>query len=97
MLLFVKKRFVDQIVAGVKTYEIRHGLKYRNIRPGDSLSINGRFRLNVTHVEEHDRASLLRARLINPADLDDCYASADGPFYVMYFKPPAAVPPARAK
>jgi hypothetical protein len=36
MLLFVKQRFVDQIQAGTKTWEIRYGARYRNVRPGDS-------------------------------------------------------------
>ena len=97
MLLFVKQRFVDQIVAGVNTYEIRHGLKYRNVRPGASLSINGRFRVDVIRVEQHDRESLLRAQLVSATDLHDCYGSAEGPYYVFHFKPPAAVPPVPAK
>lgn len=88
MLLFVKQRFVDQIRAGTKTYEIRFGAKYRGVRPGDSLSINGRFRLEVTRVEVHDRASLVAAALISETDLTDCYGPAEGPFYVFHFMPP---------
>jgi hypothetical protein len=88
MLLFVKQRFVDQIRAGTKTWEIRYGARYRNVRPGDSLSINGRLRLNVECADVHTRASLLAAGLVSETDLADCYGAAEGPFYVFHFKPP---------
>jgi hypothetical protein len=90
MLLFVKQRFVDQIQAGTKTWEIRYGARYRNVRPGDSLSINGRLRLNVERVDVHARASLLAAGLVSAIDLADCYGAAEGPFYVFHFTPPTA-------
>ena len=86
MLLFVKQRFVDQILAGRKSSEIRYGARYRNVRPGDSLSINGRFRVSVRRVDVHARASLLAAGLISAADLTDCYGAADGLFYVFHFR-----------
>jgi|GEM_PF-2537686 len=90
MLLFVKQRFVDQILAGTKTCEIRLGPRYRNLRAGDSISINGRFRLNVERVDIHTRTSLLAAALVSRADLTDCYGAATGPYYVFHFKPPKA-------
>lgn len=90
MLLFVKQRFVDQILAGTKTWEIRHGKKYRHVRADHWLSINGRFRLNVERVDVHTRASLLAAGLVSESDLADCYGAAVGPFYVFHFKPPTA-------
>ena len=93
MLLLVKQRFVDQILAGTKTCEIRHGARYRNVRPGDALSINGRFRVNVERVDVHTRASLLSAGLVSPADLVDCYGGAEGPFYAFHFKPPKTASP----
>jgi hypothetical protein len=88
MLLFVKQRFVDQILAGTKTWEIRHGARWRHVRPGDSLSVNGRFRVSVERVEMHNRASLLTAGLVSEADLTDCYGPSIGPFYVFHFTRP---------
>jgi hypothetical protein len=88
MLLFVKQRFVEQIRAGTKTCEIRHGVRYRNVKAGDSLSINGRFRLNVERADTHTRASLLAIGVVSAADLADCYGAAEGPFYVFYFLTP---------
>jgi len=90
MLLFVKQRFVDQIRAGTKTCEIRCGAKYRNVKVGDSLSINGRFRLAITRVDVHSRDTLIRAGLVSRADLTDCYGAAAGPFYVFHFTRPTA-------
>lgn len=87
MLLFVKQRFVDEILAGRKRYEIRSGRRYLNVKPGDSLSINGRFRVTVTSVESHSRDTLLRSFPISSADLADCYPhQAD--FRVFRFDPP---------
>ena len=90
MLLFVKQRFVDQIRAGTKTWEIRYGARYRNVRPGDSLSINGRFRVTVERLDVHTRTSLVAAGLVSETDLADCYGAAEGPFYVFHFKRPTA-------
>lgn len=97
MLLFVKQRFVNQILAGEKRCEIRYGNRYRNVKPGKALSINGRFRIIVERVEVHTRASLLAADLVSANDLTDCYGLTDGPFQVFFFSPPpAAAPPHRA-
>jgi ASC-1-like (ASCH) protein len=90
MLLFVKQRFVDQIVAGSKTFEIRFGTRYRNIRTGDTLSLNGKVQVVVTHVDVYNREAILAARLISESDLADCYGTVSGPFYVFHFKPPKA-------
>ena len=90
MLLFVKQRFVDQILAGSKTCEIRYGARYRNVRPGDSLSINGRFRVIVERADSHTRDSLLLTGLVSTADLADCYGTVDGAFYVFHFTAPKA-------
>ena len=92
MLLFVKQRFVDQIRAGTKTWDIRYGPRYRNVKPGDSFSINGRFRVSVERVETVTRAALLGAGLVSEADLSDCYGAVDGPFYVFHFTLPPGVP-----
>jgi ASC-1-like (ASCH) protein len=79
MLLFVKKKYIDQIVSGAKTYEIRAGPRYRNVKVGDVLSLNGRLRVTVTRIEEHPTAKTL------PVDVSDCYPDSAGPFYVFHF------------
>ena len=62
LLLFVKKRFADAIRDGSKTLEIRTGARYRNVRVGTVLTINGTFRRRVCELELHDSLqSLLRA------------------------------------
>ena len=81
MLLFVKKRYADQIFDGTKTYEIRTGSRYRNIRAGSILNINGRMRVRVTSVDIHATADTL------PIDISDCYPDRSGPFYVFHFQP----------
>jgi hypothetical protein len=88
MLLLVKQRFVDRILDGSKTFEIRFGRQYRKVKRGDYLCINGWLRLLVDRVETHSRASLLAGGLASPADLEDCYAGAEGPFYVFHFNQP---------
>ena len=93
MLLFVRRQYVEQIRAGLKTFEIRAGAKYRGVREGDSLSINGQFRLIVTRVEEHTRGSLLTA-LPDWADaVESCYPGDVDTFYVFHFKPPTDAAP----
>ena len=73
MLLFVKQRFVDQIRAGTKTFELRAGSRYSKIRPGDSLSINGRFRVTVERVETYPTLdSLLGRDLLPESDIREC-------------------------
>lgn len=86
MLLFTKQRFVERILRGVKTFEIRYGQKYRTVKTGDSLSINGAFRLTVTKVETLNRRQVMR--YTNEADLSLCYPKEQGPFYVFHFDPP---------
>ena len=56
MLLFVRNPYYAAIKAGTKRYELRAGPRYRNVKAGDELSINGRFRVRVTRVERFDRA-----------------------------------------
>ena len=51
MLLFVRNPYYAAICRGEKRYELRAGGRYRNVKPGDTLSINGRFRVLVEAVE----------------------------------------------
>lgn len=100
MLLLVKKRFADAIRDGSKTLEIRAGSRYRNIRSGDHISINGHFRKRVARVEEHaDRATLIeslrgrfhQARFADEHDaqqaIRDCYPHEPGEFFVLHLSP----------
>ena len=86
MLLLTKQTYVDQILSGRKTFEIRCGRRYRNIRAGDTLSLNGRLRLTVTSV---DNISIEAARLID--GFSTCYGncSAGEPIFVFHFESPA--------
>jgi len=70
MLLFVKKRYSDLIKSGEKTFEIRAGERYRNIKPGHKLSINGHFKVLVTKVEK-----------LKSLPKNDCYSDHPGPFF----------------
>lgn len=79
MLLFIKQKYLDQIESGAKRYEIRAGSRYRNVKVGTVLSLNGRKRVTVTRVEVHFTATTL------PVDVSDCYPNATGPFYVFHF------------
>lgn len=97
MLLFVRKLYVNQIRAGQKRFEIRAGSKYANVKVGDSLSINGHFRVSVTRVDSHTRESLIAAMPDWKDAIESCYPDNPGPYFVFHFKPPAAIPPARAK
>jgi ASC-1-like (ASCH) protein len=82
VLLLIKKKYFDQIVAGTKTYEIRAGSRYRNIKAGDRLSLNGRARFPVVRVQEFSHAEQL------PEDVSDCYAADHpGPFFVFHLGP----------
>ena len=56
MLLFVRNPYYAAIKAGTKRYVLRAGARFRNVKVGDELSINGRFRVRVTRVERFDRA-----------------------------------------
>jgi ASC-1-like (ASCH) protein len=97
VLLLVKKRFADAIRDGSKTLEIRAGSRYRNLRPGDPISINGHFRKRLTRVERHDgRDSLIeslrgrfhRAGFADERDgqqaIRDCYPHDPGEFFVLH-------------
>ena len=56
MLLFVRNPYYQAVKDGTKRYELRAGSRYRNIRVGDALSINGHFRKIVRKIEHFDRA-----------------------------------------
>jgi len=76
MLLFVKKKYADAIKSGKKTFEIRAGNRYRNIRPGHKLSINGQFTVFVIAVEH-----------ITRLPKTDCYpADHPGPFFKFHIR-----------
>lgn len=63
MLMFVKKPFLDKLLAGTKTLEIRAGEKYRNLRAGDTISMNCRFRFTVIEVERFGSLSAMLTAL----------------------------------
>lgn len=92
MLLFVRKQYIDQILAGTKRFEIRRGRRYRNITIGDVLVLNSRYRVKVTRVETFETADHLK-HLMDPDDLRQCYPDPDqltithrpDPFYVFHF------------
>jgi len=98
MLLFVRKQYSDQIRAGVKRFEIRAGARYAKVKAGDDLSINGHFRVAVTRVDEHSRASLIAALPDWREAVESCYPIDNPPYFVFHFNPPpAALPPHRAQ
>ena len=96
MLLFVKRPFAEAIRTGQKTLEIRAGARYARIAPGDTLSINGRFRVRVLSVERvetrvellkalrgrHEQAGCATAASLRDA-LRDCYPDERGPYIVL--------------
>lgn len=99
MLLFVKKRFADAIRDGSKTLEIRAGSRYRNLAPGDSISINGHFRKRVERVERVEgRENLiasLRGRFHSAGVSDEregvraireCYPDDSGEYFVLHLR-----------
>jgi len=76
MLLFVKKKYADAIKSGKKTFEIRAGKRYRNIKPGHILSINGQFTVLVITVEH-----------LTGLPKTDCYpANHPGPFFKFHIR-----------
>jgi len=95
-LLFVKGPFAEAIRAGRKTLEIRAGARYAQIARGDSLSINGHFRVRVLDVERaetraeamktlrgrHTLAGCATADILRAA-LRDCYPDDRGPYTVL--------------
>lgn len=66
MLILLKQRFVNQVLAGTKTSTIRPWPRC-SLRPGSPISFNGRVRATCTAVE--------RTRLADLIDADIC---ADG-------------------
>lgn len=85
MLLFIRQKYIDQIRAGLKTWEIRAGMRYRNIRPGSVLSLNGRERVTVTRVEQGTAEEIAARGLIDSAaELKTMYP-AESLFRVFHF------------
>lgn len=95
MLLFVKKPWCYQLASGEKTLELRAGTRYRNLRAGSSISVNGRERYAVERVERFETLERFLTSLIgrhqaagfNSSEslregVDHCYGSCDGPFFV---------------
>jgi ASC-1-like (ASCH) protein len=91
MLLFVRNPYYAAIREGTKRYEMRAGHRYRNIRVGDQLSINGRFRVTVSRVEifdraeEASRASSAAGYYLSVAAIRACYPEGSGPIYFFHF------------
>lgn len=54
MLLFVKKPFVHWLRDGLKRIEIRAGSRYQHLREGHILSMNGHFRMRITHIDRFE-------------------------------------------
>lgn len=85
MLLFIRQKYVDQIRAGLKTWEVRAGKRYRNIQPGSVLSLNGRERVTVTRVEQGTAEEIAARGLIDSAaELQAMYPS-ESVFRVFHF------------
>jgi ASC-1-like (ASCH) protein len=92
MLLFVRNPYYQAICEGTKRYEMRAGPRYRNIKAGDQLSINGRFRVTVSRVEiferaeEASRASSAAGYYLSVAAVRACYPAPSGPIYFFHFR-----------
>ena len=95
-LLFVRNPYAAAILEGRKTFEVRAGAKYANVKAGEHLSINGRLRVEVTRVDRYDDAESLVNALRDSAfpltrnDVSDCYPGVASGFYVFHFTPPTA-------
>jgi len=91
MLLFVRNPYYAAIRDGVKRYELRSGSRYRNVRVGDSLSINGRFHKIVRKIEHFDRAeeasraSSAAGYYLSVAAIRACYPDAQ-PLVMFHFE-----------
>ncbi len=88
VLLFVKKKYAVVIARGEKTFELRVGDRYRNVKPGDSLSINGHFRVTVSEALHLDSiAEVVRetSAYLSESDIRECYGNTTGPFYLFRF------------
>ena len=99
MLLFVRKPYCHQLRNGTKTIEIRYGDRYRRIRPGHSISVNGQFRLSVERVihcqtvaevlDSLDGAyesAGMRDRDSCHQALSNCYPTQAGPFTLLHLR-----------
>lgn len=101
MLLFIKKIHLDRILSGEKTCEIRVGKRYRNVRRGSTLSLNGKHRVEVCRVDafdnygdfdaalakHHKKAGAESADAIRLA-IKDCYGDGpQGPFFFFWLTP----------
>jgi ASC-1-like (ASCH) protein len=92
MLLFVCNPYYQAICDGTKRYEMRAGSRYRSVKAGDQLSINGRFRVTVTKVEVFDRAeeasraSSAAGYYLSVAAIRACYPDGSGPIYFFHFR-----------
>ncbi len=79
MLLFVRNPYYGAIKSGEKRFELRAGKRYSHVRPGDELSINGKFRVRVKRVERFDRpgeasrATSLAGYYLSVAAIRACY------------------------
>ncbi len=95
MLLFVRNPYYAAICSGAKRYEMRAGSRYRNLRAGDQLSINGRFRVTISRVEvfarpeEASRASSAAGYFLSVPAIRACYPDS-GPIYFFHFRHAAA-------
>lgn len=100
MLMFIRKPFLDKVLAGTKTLEIRAGEKYRFVRAGDTISFNGRFRYEVVGVEQFDSLNgmlkALRGRYSETgfdskrqlvAAIKECYPRGVSPWTVVRIAP----------
>jgi ASC-1-like (ASCH) protein len=90
MLLFVRNPYWQAIVEGRKRFEIRAGSRYRNLRPGAWLSINGKLRvrlIGVTRLESSaaaERLSIASGYRVSVEQLHACYPLG-GPYYFLHF------------
>jgi hypothetical protein len=83
VLIFCKGKHAEALRDGSKRFEIRRGVRYRNIRKGDQFSVNGHFRVQVTAVDVHlSFDSVIQTGLVSRSDLEECYPETAGPFYV---------------
>ena len=93
--LFIKKEFLDLILSGVKTLEIRCGPYYNRVKPDRALLFNYKYDVACTAVEQFDscqammdalegRWSLLgRAKALSKPSIEQRYASCEGPWFII--------------
>jgi hypothetical protein len=61
-LLFIKRRWRDAILAGVKTVELRDEKRYRSMRIGDIFAMNGREKIRIIGIKKVFTADILENR-----------------------------------